>query len=312
MASAKVNQDRVSYVDAAGVTQFQVYSLIVDNAGIVDGLFLRKIVDELDSGLDTFERVCLVGDLTDFLDDRAAAVAAGDAYFRASSLTVKYANLETAISAATVIIERVDALVTSYTTFIDLFFGTDVTLVPTGDTTLLQALINTAEAQHVTYTTAVTTAATALAAQTLAEANLVIVNAIEAYVTPLFADAISLNSSAMTSSTSATSGRNQALISGLDSDPVHTSAWGYLGSLVNGTAVTSVQQLQITLSALVSSTTALDSYVASQLSWLNASLTTTTNARVAADADVAAQLALRDQHAAAVLAVDSSHVFSWV
>jgi len=312
MATADLNQDRLSYVDATGKTQFQIYSLVLNAISITDGLFLFKINDVLVPAGDTYERVCNIGDLSDFLQDRAAAVTAGDSYYRSSALTVDYDDIETAIAAATVIKERVSALIELYTQYLADFFGNDTTPVPTGDTTLFDALVATAEAQHVVYTAAQATAAAAMVTKNAADVAHATLDLINNKVIPIEADVTALEAVAVTSNAVATSIHTAALATGLDADPTYVSVWSTLNGFSSGTGTTSVNQIQIDLTARLADITALGVSTSTLLSNAAFEVTTTSNALVVADADEAAQLALRTQYAADVLAIDPTYQFSWM
>lgn len=312
MATGTITQQRTSYTDIAGVTQYQIYTLFENNVGINDGVFLYKINDVLDPSADTFTRTCGVSDMTDYERGRVAAITAGDDYYREAALTIHYDNIATAVSAATVIIEQVSGLLDTYTTYIDEFFGTDATAVPTGDLTLFQQLVNQAEAQHLVYVAAQDTTVDAQAAYDDAVGDLSGLATTVNSVDSLLAALTSLDSDMGLSYTAAVLGYGFAVSAGLDTDPTYTAAWAQFSPVIAGTAAYSVAAMRNDVISVLADTTSLSGTLNTQLSTAQALVTSTQETLVAATADEAAQLALRTTYANEVLALDPTYVFSWV
>lgn len=108
-------------------------------------IFLLSIVTVDDPKDDTLERVIEVADISEFSTDRDAAIAAGDASWRAAALTLQFEDIETANAAWKEVESRITTLVNQVDAFNDEFetaLGGDVTVYPTVDLSEKNALID--------------------------------------------------------------------------------------------------------------------------------------------------------------------------
>ena len=72
------------------VQKFRIVTICTAAGDLPDaGIFVQQIMDSDDPAEDEFDRVSEIVDLEDYLNDRTAAVAAGDDYWR-SNLLVKF------------------------------------------------------------------------------------------------------------------------------------------------------------------------------------------------------------------------------
>lgn len=85
------------------------------------GVFLKSIVDDDDPKKDKLHRVCRVGDLEMYQDDRDAALREGTPYWRDVSIVKLYDSLSEAQVASEFIKERVNALVEEYIEYLNNF-----------------------------------------------------------------------------------------------------------------------------------------------------------------------------------------------
>jgi hypothetical protein len=107
---------------AANVAQYVIEKAITDRGDLPDrALFLLEIIDVSDPKEDTLARVCTVADLETYKTDRAAAIRAGENYFRAITVTKQYARVGDAILAKDFLSEQVNTVVTEYSTYINAF-----------------------------------------------------------------------------------------------------------------------------------------------------------------------------------------------
>lgn len=150
---AHLHQER--HIELVSDTQerFVVTSTMV-SATIPDQLphlliFVLKINDRADPKDDSFERVARISDLTTLPHGRDAGLASGTGVgieFLQSTCVVSYDNLTDAITGATAIKDRVNALITDWINFRTNFNAPDPTPadipLPTNDPSQKQALIN--------------------------------------------------------------------------------------------------------------------------------------------------------------------------
>lgn len=124
----KVDYTRSVTTNDQGNEIFEILSECSDK-GLVDqgtglndtGIFLFSIFNSRNAAADVFQRVCTINDLEVYLDDRDAAIAANQEYWRNYTLTRTYTELTTAVSAVRALDDRINALVNDYATYIGQF-----------------------------------------------------------------------------------------------------------------------------------------------------------------------------------------------
>lgn len=154
-----------------GVQQFRIVT-VCTQAGILPdtGIFVHEIKDPGDPGEDVFDRVTDIVDFDNYLNDRVAAVARGDSYWRSYVLTKFYTDVQVANSAKTAIQDRVDELASDYDTYYNDFQATsESTELPTGAETLLNSLNSAYNSAYAAYESAVSAEETAESAKSTAD-----------------------------------------------------------------------------------------------------------------------------------------------
>lgn len=174
---------RVFFIN--GVQTFRITVQCVNKGPMPDThLFLMEIVDEDDPQQDVFTRIVQLADLdslnTDldepgYKSDRSAAIASGKSYWRADAFTKDYTDLALAEQADIAISDRLNALVTDFSTF-DASFKTspeEDKYYPSADQSTIDALKAAYETAYDTYVAAQTAQVAADTALTTSEATLV-------------------------------------------------------------------------------------------------------------------------------------------
>jgi hypothetical protein len=118
MASLTHQQDR-----SLNGQQYRVVSTILSGTGITPAVFVFATVD------DSFSRVASVQDLADLQPSRAAAVTAGDEYYRLVTVTRDFDVLEDAQDFANYVKGRLPQLVIDYNLSVTAFVGTSTDVV---------------------------------------------------------------------------------------------------------------------------------------------------------------------------------------
>lgn len=173
---------RVFFIN--GVQTFRITVQCVDKGPMPDThLFLMEIVDPDDPQRDVFTRIVQLADLDalnvdpdepGYKSDRSAAIASGKIYWRADAFTKDYTDLNLAEQADIAISDRLNTLVTDFSTF-DASFKTspeESKYYPSADQNTIDALKAAYATAYDAYTTAQATQATAQTALTTADANL--------------------------------------------------------------------------------------------------------------------------------------------
>lgn len=149
--------------------QFRIVVVCTAAGDLPDsGIFVQEIMDSDDPAKDEFVRVAEIIDFEPdmLLNDRVAAVRAGDQYWRSYLLTKFYTDIQVADAARIAIPDRVDELATGYATYTAPFFtASEIVNLPTGLDTLLQGLNTTYNTAYDDYGTAVEAEATASTAK---------------------------------------------------------------------------------------------------------------------------------------------------
>lgn len=304
-ASGTLTVQKTTSVLSSGDTQYTVYALFSAPVTITDdGVFLYQIVDEAVPSSDTFTRTCTVGDVGTYERTRAAAISAGDAYYRSAALTRNYTDLDTAVLAQTAITEQVSALLDAWTTADTSYFGTDITAVPTGATTVLQSAINLAEAAHEDYLTAVAAEAAALVAKNSATASQTLLQSVVGSLTPIQVEAAAAATNIATAESLSELAETQGI-----SDSINTSFTTFWTYFANSNAQLSSYEPYV--DSVSDDLTSLLSTLNSDLTSANSSVSSTTSTYVSAQAATAAALTLREDLADDVRAIDPTYTFSW-
>lgn len=127
-----------------GVEKF-VITITVTDAGDLPtkAIFVMTLADPNDPKEDTFARVATIADLTELLEDRAAAVLAEETLYRVMSTRFIYDNLDTGVAAQDVLKSRIDELVIDWQTYSASFVTTsEVTTHPRVDPSAFEALVD--------------------------------------------------------------------------------------------------------------------------------------------------------------------------
>jgi hypothetical protein len=155
MAATQTEQTRNAiYID--GVETFEIIITVTDAGDLPSkAVFVVQIQTQTDPKTDTFARVAAIADFTTYGTDRVAAIAAGDEYYRVTTFTFYYTDLNTGVAAADVLSSRIDELVTNWQTYDTSFVATaEIVEHP-------QPSLSAFEAAVAAYDTAVTAEATA-------------------------------------------------------------------------------------------------------------------------------------------------------
>lgn len=173
---------RVFFVN--GVQTFRITVQCVDKGPMPDThLFLMEIVDDDDPQQDVFTRIVQLADLDalnvdpdepGYKPDRSAAIASGKSYWRADAFTKDYTDLNLAEQADKAISDRLNTLVTDFSTF-DSSFQTspeEDKYYPSADQTTIDALKAAYDTAYDAYETAQAGLATAQSDLTTAQTTL--------------------------------------------------------------------------------------------------------------------------------------------
>jgi len=157
-----------------GTQQFKLNGICTAKGELDDThIFLLTIIDKNDPTDDVFKRLCTIGDISEYKISRDAAAQAGDLYWRSSSFTVFFDDVDVAAAAKTALNNRVDQLTVDYATYSDEFedSGTEHEF-PTGEVVALTTLIEAYYTAWKEYDTAKKTHDAADTAKALAMAAL--------------------------------------------------------------------------------------------------------------------------------------------
>lgn len=184
MATQVTIRETRTVIFVNGVQTFRLVVQCTDRGDLPDtNLFLKQIVDTQDPQQDVFTRIVELADLnvlnTDvdepgYKPDRSAAVAAGDTFWRSDTFTKDYTDIEVANQAVAAVSDRLNTLVTDFTTY-DASFKTAPTedkYFPSADPTTVQELKDAYDTALATYRSAQSTATTAQTDLTNAENDL--------------------------------------------------------------------------------------------------------------------------------------------
>ena len=112
-----VTQTRTSVL-VGGVPKFRVVSTVNVNGQLPDlGVFVFAITNTADPSQDTFTRVAQVADLLSLPSTRADAVRRQSIYYRIPQVTLTYDDIETGVTGAATIKDRVNYLVKSWISY---------------------------------------------------------------------------------------------------------------------------------------------------------------------------------------------------
>lgn len=157
MSGTQVNQSRITVV-ASGVNTYTISATCIIPGTLPDmGIFLLSINTPTDPKDDTLVRVNQVGDFSEYLTSRPAALTAGDVYWRSAALTLTYTNIDEADEAWKELSSRINKLVEevdAYNVSFETPAGGITTTYPAVDSSTLNKYI----ADYVTARDAVTTA----------------------------------------------------------------------------------------------------------------------------------------------------------
>lgn len=142
MPGTQVNQIRKP--QSAGTSTTYTVSVTCILAGTLPDtkIFLQRIVQPEDPKNDTFERVCLVTDFTQYGTSREAAIQAATFLYRVTALEKSYNDIETANASWKEISDRINTLVVTYDQYITEFLTGD-----TGNTTIYPSIDEGAKAE---------------------------------------------------------------------------------------------------------------------------------------------------------------------
>lgn len=143
MALTYAQQRRVASA-ALTSTSFEVETTVTDAGDLPDrGAFVFEVIDPDDATLDSFVRVAEVGDIATWGTDRPTAIGAGDAFYRAPTLLVRYPTIEEAQAAANFLVDRLNALVDAYQSYgAEFFADPEIFELPQNDLAQLQNLVD--------------------------------------------------------------------------------------------------------------------------------------------------------------------------
>ena len=170
-----LHQDSSTVYDTSGTPKFRIVSSIpyVRPGDLPDNqpeVFVFQIVDATDPKQDKFLRVASIHDLSQIIRGRDPARSASRLYYLASSFTVDYNDVTTAINAKAVVQTRVDALIIAWIDYSTKFvLPTDFTM-PAPEDTLVTGAKNTYYAAKSANTAKQAELATAIATFTESQA----------------------------------------------------------------------------------------------------------------------------------------------
>lgn len=151
MAAPVQTQETRTVIFVNGVQTFRITVQCTDRGSFPDThLFLKKIVDADDPQQDLFVRIVELADLDELNSDpdepgykpnRESAISAGQQYWRSSSFTKDYTDIEVADQARTAISDRLNTLVADFETYSSAFEASSETLsYPSADQTTIDSL----------------------------------------------------------------------------------------------------------------------------------------------------------------------------
>ena len=150
MAGTQVKVTRDINVSAEADKRYRIQATCVVAGDLTDtSIFLLDINNVDDPKDDTLNRVIDIADVDESLNDRDAAIAAGDATWRSPSLTLLFADIETALAAWHEFSSRINKLVElvdDYNTDFATPGTGEVVVYPTADTSAKNELIAAYEA----------------------------------------------------------------------------------------------------------------------------------------------------------------------
>jgi len=132
----------------------QIYRNVLEctDEGPLDdtGVFVFQIFNSRNALADIFQRVSEVIDMETYVNDRDEAIANGDEYWRSSTYTLEFDNVDVAVAGVQTVSDRVNTLVNAYVAYQESFeTSPDETLYfPTTEPTVI-------ESRKTDYTTAV-------------------------------------------------------------------------------------------------------------------------------------------------------------
>jgi hypothetical protein len=178
MAGTQIRSIRTTNV-VNGSNTYEIVTTCIVKGTLSDvNIFVHNLVTDDDPKDDTLLRVAQVADFTEYLTDRDDAVAASAETWRASSVLLKFKDIETANAAWKELESRINTLVEQVDAFNDEFdtdgLG-DITVFPATDPSELAALITAYEETAEPITDAVDARDTQQLTCTQAEADLVVV-----------------------------------------------------------------------------------------------------------------------------------------
>ena len=140
----KITETRTVYRDSNGNQLYRILVECTDSGDLSDtGVFVFRISDTRNALSDVFQRVATLSDLDDtytdgYKNNRDAAVAAGDTYWRSNTHSFDYDDLDVAVAAVRTLSDRINTLVDDYTTYKASFEAASEELnFPTSDPTIV-------------------------------------------------------------------------------------------------------------------------------------------------------------------------------
>ena len=159
VASGAYRQDR-RIVTVDGKNKFEIEAVVTNGGDFPDAYwFLFKIVDSANASLDTYERVAVIEDFFTYKIDRAAAVLAGDAFYRKANAKVLFDDVGTSVAAIQVWHDLINKQALTVATSKQLFFPNKIAEqfnVPVEETTLASGTTGTSGADNQIQWTAAT------------------------------------------------------------------------------------------------------------------------------------------------------------
>jgi hypothetical protein len=141
MLDTRVQFDRTTIALPDGTNVYQIDAAVIDKGDLPHAnIFVYQILDELDTTRDTFVRLGNPYDLENIGTTRAVAIADDQEFFLASTLQVRYTDLNTAVQAKDAVRSRIDNSVNAWRTYSVDFSGSDTVNHPTAEATYEQQL----------------------------------------------------------------------------------------------------------------------------------------------------------------------------
>jgi hypothetical protein len=166
----QIKETRTVLRDADDNQTYQMRLDCVDEGPLNDkGVFVFQIFNTRNALADIFQRVAEVVDVETYVDDRDLAVSNGDEYWRTSSHTLTFDDVEVATAAVRTISDRVNTLVNDFVTYQTDFETTppdhETLNFPTAEPTIINERKEEYEDSVTDYNTAVESGSEAITAR---------------------------------------------------------------------------------------------------------------------------------------------------